>query len=179
MTCLGLVLSLLGAQTRMRNLADVPVQKMLGMGSEGWGAITLAYSMFVFERHCFLPLREAYHIKGIDASFWIGPGFYAFIVCIFANLLRMLVHILTPMPGLGEGLFPLVNFFMCKSIKRDKLKQAPIEETRTPKSRPGPEEGEVEKIEQVEMTTSYALVAATEEAAMESGERVAPIDARI
>ena len=38
--CFGLILALLGAQTRMRRVADVPVQKMLGMWADTWGNIT-------------------------------------------------------------------------------------------------------------------------------------------
>ena len=105
--------------------------------TEFWGAITLSYSMFVFEHNCFVPLREAYHTRGIDASFWIGPGFYAFIVCIFCNLLRGTVHLLTPMPGMAQGCWPLCRFLSCKSIKESNLHEAPVIEmpTQSPRAK--------------------------------------------
>ena len=114
--CAFLVLSLLGAQTRMRRKADVPIQKMLGMGADLWGAMTLAYALFVFFDGCKEKLRKAYVADGMQNKFWLGNGFMCYEICVFAALCRACVHWLTPLPGMAKGfLTPICDVLNCKN----------------------------------------------------------------
>lgn len=70
--CVGMVLALLGAQTRMRTIADVPIQKILGMWCDSFTAISLAVALFSFQEQCFYNLHQAFNVRGLSASFWIG-----------------------------------------------------------------------------------------------------------
>lgn len=97
--CIGLVLAFLGAQTRMRPIADIPVQKLLGVYSEFWTFITLAYALFTFEINCYKKLREAVLVPDISGSFYAGPGVYCYGICCISALIRMAVHWMTPLPG--------------------------------------------------------------------------------
>lgn len=103
-SCLGLVLALLGAQTRMRVVADVPVQKMLGMGSDFFGSISLAVALFTFQNSCFASLKSAFHIPNFVSAFWIGPGLYCYAVCCVSGMIRAVAHWVTPLPGKGIDL---------------------------------------------------------------------------
>lgn len=97
--CIGLVLSFLGAQTRMRPVADIPVQKLLGVWSELWTFLTLAYALFSFESGCYKNLREAVLVSDITGAFYAGPGLYCYVICCVSALIRMSVHWMTPLPG--------------------------------------------------------------------------------
>lgn len=97
--CFGLILSFLGAQTRMRPVADIPVQKLLGVCSEFWSFFSLAFALFTFERSCFVSLRNAVLAPNINARLYVGPGLYCYAICCTSALIRMSVHWLTPLPG--------------------------------------------------------------------------------
>ena len=59
----------------MRSKADVTVQKMLGMGADTWGAITLAFPLAIFEHNCLYGVSKAVNnVPGITYKFWQGPG---------------------------------------------------------------------------------------------------------
>lgn len=98
-SCFGLVLSFLGAQTRMRACADIPVQKLLGVCSEFWNAFSLGYALITFESGCYYNLRRAVTVDDIDAVFYVGPGLYCYAICAISAVIRMVVHWLTPLPG--------------------------------------------------------------------------------
>ena len=104
MSCASLVLSFLGAQTRMITKGDVPVQKLMGMGSELWGALSLGMSLYVFHNTCWAKLHTVLNHDDIEARTWSGPGYICYLVCCFSALLRAVVHWLTPLPGKGLGL---------------------------------------------------------------------------
>lgn len=70
--CAGMILALMGAQTRMRVIADVPVQKLLGMYTDVWTAFSLAVALFTFQDRCFYNLHHTFNVPGVSASFWIG-----------------------------------------------------------------------------------------------------------
>lgn len=50
--CVGWILAFLGAQTRMRVAADIPVQKLAGTCAELWCVVTLTYALATFEKSC-------------------------------------------------------------------------------------------------------------------------------
>ena len=97
--CFGLIFSFLGAQTRMRACADIPVQKLLGVCSEFWGCFSLAYALFIFERSCYFDLRRAVGVPDVTAALYVGPGLYCYAICCVSAFIRMVVHWLTPLPG--------------------------------------------------------------------------------
>lgn len=70
--CAGMILALLGTQTRMRKVADVPVQKMLGMWSDAFTAVSLSVALFTFQDKCFANLHLAFQVEGMNSKFWIG-----------------------------------------------------------------------------------------------------------
>jgi hypothetical protein len=42
----------------------------------------------------------------IEAKVHMGPGYYLYLVCVFASMLRALCHWVTPVPGRGMGCCP-------------------------------------------------------------------------
>ncbi len=83
----------------MRVAADIPVQKLLGIGSETLGTLSLIYALVIFSSHCVHPLQSSYKAQGLDASFWSGPGIYCYALCAVSGGIRAIVHWLTPLPG--------------------------------------------------------------------------------
>ena len=125
--CFGLILSFLGAQTRMRPIADIPVQKLLGVVSEFWGFFSLAYALFTFERSCFISLRAAVLVPEIVAELYVGPGLYCYAICCISALIRMAVHWMTPLPGqsgCGGKSYQLSNADNTTSSKRIDVEMA-------------------------------------------------------
>ena len=118
MNCASLILSLLGAQTRIRFKADAPVQKLLGMGADLWGALSLAFSLFIYENSCYSHFRSAFDVPGINAKYTLGPGFFCYIFCVFAGLLRASVHWATPLPGKGKGFLVIKELFKWSNIRK-------------------------------------------------------------
>lgn len=95
--CVGLVLATNGAQIRMRRLADVPVQKLLGMVTDTIGFASLGWSLFQFRLKCFSGLLNALNHEQ-SFRIWEGPGWICYVVCALSGLVRALVHFLTPCP---------------------------------------------------------------------------------
>lgn len=118
MSCATLILALLGTQTRMRVLGDVPVQKLLGMGSEVWGSLSLAVALGLFEHDCLYGIKVNFELlKPIRSSFWLGPGYICYLICCISGFIRAIAHWVIPMPQQGEGLkVPLYNLLvlLCK-----------------------------------------------------------------
>ena len=83
----------------MRPIADIPVQKLLGVCADFWGCFSLAYALLVFENSCYFNLRQAVLVPDIDAGFYVGPGLYCYAICCVSAFIRMTVHWLTPLPG--------------------------------------------------------------------------------
>ena len=102
-SCAGLILSFLGAQTRMRIVGDVPVQKLVGMGSETWNVITLSIALYVFHHTCYVKLDSEFNSNGIKSDTWSGPGYICYWVCAFSAGVRAVMHWLTPLPNKGSG----------------------------------------------------------------------------
>ena len=98
-SCLGLVLALMGAQTRMRVAADTPVQKMMGIVSDTCGTIALVFTLTVFDANCLYPLRRSYASEGLTATFWSGKPAYS--ACFIATFLTLI-----PFQVLAYGVTP-------------------------------------------------------------------------
>lgn len=106
MSCISLILVLLGAQTRMRTIADAPVQKLLGMFADTWGTLTLMFSLYLFNETCFYGIQEA-TMSGdapIQMTFSYGPGFICYVICCIFGIIRGTMHWLIPLPNKGMGL---------------------------------------------------------------------------
>ena len=124
-SCASMMFSVLGAQARIRGkCSDTPVQKMLGMFTELNGAVSLAMGLNVFNKHCYMPLRDTFRNNNMttdwangelgvgSADLWLGPGFYCYCGCCASGLLRCLLHWLTPLPEQGKGFFfPFMDLF--------------------------------------------------------------------
>lgn len=86
----------------MRIIADVPIQKVLGIGSETLGTLSLIYALVIFHNSCLYPLQDSYSGSDLQAQFWSGPGIYCYAVCAVSGGIRGIVHWLTPLPGRGS-----------------------------------------------------------------------------
>jgi hypothetical protein len=106
-SCFGLIFSFLGAQTRMRPAADIPVQKLLGVVSEFWGTISLAVALFTFEGSCLRELDKALAVPDVIFQLYVGPGLICYAICCISSFIRMTVHWVTPLPGLSGCCGPL------------------------------------------------------------------------
>lgn len=95
----GLVLALLGAQTRMRVASDIPIQKLLGAIADTCGALSLIFTLLLFHTNCVYPLHNAFNVAHLNPVFWSGPGVYAYSICAVSGGIRAVVHWLTPLPG--------------------------------------------------------------------------------
>lgn len=129
--CVGLIFAFLGAQTRMRIAADIPVQKFLGVFAEAWCVVTLGTALLIFESKCYFNLRQAVLVPTITASFYVGPGLYCYAVCCTSALIRMIVHWLTPLPSLGVngccGSKPPILDSHSRSVTHIDVEMVPIE----------------------------------------------------
>jgi hypothetical protein len=110
-SCFSLLLSLLGAQARLRGtVSDTPIQKILGMLSELNGAVSLGLGLHVFRKDCYLPLHEGFRFHDMTEDIRLGPGYYCYCICCASGGVRVLIHWLTPLPGKGRGfLFPFTD----------------------------------------------------------------------
>lgn len=104
MSCFSLIFALLGALTRMRVKADVPVQKLLGMGADTMGSLSLAFALFTFENGCFKNLTLNSSNLVMRSNFWLGGGYACYLICCLSGFVRAIVHWLTPLPNKGKGL---------------------------------------------------------------------------
>ena len=124
----------------MRIVADVPVQKMLGMGSEAWNALTLAYALYCFKTECFDTLsKNLLLLHGIEISFWMGPGWGCYVICALSAAVRGIVHWLTPLPDQGKGMgaiFEMYPHILCcaDDINTANANNKPIENNSQPES---------------------------------------------
>lgn len=104
-TLFGLVLNLLGAQTRTMEKADIPVQKLLGMFGELQSFLSLAVALFIFQNKCFYNLHNVFNLNNVQTRFWTGPGIYCYAFCCVSGIVRATAHWLTPLPGQGAKKF--------------------------------------------------------------------------
>ena len=89
----------IGAQTRMRVVADVPVQKLLNVGADTLGTICLVYALLIFHGSCVTPLFNGYNTSTLQPKFWSGPGVCCYSICAAIGGIRGIIHWLVPLPG--------------------------------------------------------------------------------
>lgn len=101
MSCASLIFALLGTMTRMRFIADAPVQKLLGAVTDSYGALSLIVGIVQFYSGCESDVKKG--LSDFDIKYETGPaiGLYAF--CALAGIVRAIMHWLTPMPNQGAG----------------------------------------------------------------------------
>jgi hypothetical protein len=85
----------------MRVIADVPVQKLLGIGADTLGTLGLINALITFGASCSSPLNSSYSNNGLEPHFWSGPGVYCYSFCVITGSFRAMIHWLTPLPGKG------------------------------------------------------------------------------
>ena len=107
-TCFTLLFACIGVMNRMRFSSDAPVQKMLGMVTDTWGALSLLWTMSAFSEACYSDIPQNIGPYELDVS--LGPGFWAYMFCAFAASHRALMHWLTPVPGMGSGVCRACSF---------------------------------------------------------------------
>ena len=100
-TCITLLPGLSGTMNRMRLSADANIQKALGMVTDTWGALSLAYTMYNFGITCYAEVPRRHSGFAIEAA--MGPGWWCYVVCVVFAIVRASMHWLTPTPGLGAG----------------------------------------------------------------------------
>mmetsp|Transcript_35136 Transcript_35136/g.45315 ORF Transcript_35136/g.45315 Transcript_35136/m.45315 type:complete len:475 (+) Transcript_35136:59-1483(+) len=102
MTCVTLIFAMIGCLTRMRKVADTNFQKMIGCFPDTLGIITQAQALSIFAADCYenMPVRST---TGDRIHYRVGVGYWAFVVCWLAAIIRATVHYCTPVPGGGVG----------------------------------------------------------------------------
>ena len=78
-----------------------PRPQGLGMVTDSWGALSLAYTMANFGVTCYTSVPASH--DGLAITKAMGPGWWCYIVCLLFAILRATMHWLTPVPGLGAG----------------------------------------------------------------------------
>ncbi|KAJ1439293.1 hypothetical protein B484DRAFT_476958 [Ochromonadaceae sp. CCMP2298] len=97
---IGLVLAINGCQVRMKRIADVPVQKALGMITDAIGCLALTYSLYDFRYRCMANLNDSLqHAPGTTVErLWTGPGLLCYAFCALTGAIRAVIHCVTPCP---------------------------------------------------------------------------------
>ena len=96
--CTGLIMSWLGTQTRIRPIADSPVQKLMGVFSELMGIISTSVAMFVFNNTCKNNLQKAISDSNFTGNYNLGPGYICFVIVTCSAVARFAVNALVPLP---------------------------------------------------------------------------------
>ena len=118
-TAVSKLFSLLGMQRRMYTSADSPSFKMLAILLEIVGAISLLVSLMEFEYACVLrginnltDPSKIYSSQLSDSAVNAGSAFGAYAFGVVAALIRLIVHILVPLPHRGKGICaPIMKLF--------------------------------------------------------------------
>ena len=97
--CTGLILSWLGTQTRIRPIADSPVQKLMGVFSELMGILSTSVAMFTFNNTCKINLQKAIEDSNFSGHYNLGPGYICFILVTCSAIARFAVNSLVPLPA--------------------------------------------------------------------------------
>jgi len=103
-TCATLIFALIGTVNRMKRSSDANVQKLLGMTTDLCGAISLGLTLIFVYDTCVTSLEKRGPVGGmrLDRAS-AGPGFHAYVYCLFTACLRAVGHWVTPTPGRGAG----------------------------------------------------------------------------
>ena len=108
---IGKGVALFSMQKRMYAYADSPSLKFMGICTELMGFISLVSTIAKFHRNCVGAMVDQFTPDKYPTLSNIathpGPGFNCFIVGAVASFVRLLLHLLTPLPHRGKGVcFP-------------------------------------------------------------------------
>ena len=107
LTCATLLFALSGTISRMRFSSDANIQKALGMITDLFCASVPQFlTLYRVGKDCYFWNKEESLYGDIQATVFVGPGYYCYIICLFGALMRALFHWLTPIPGQGSGCKP-------------------------------------------------------------------------
>jgi hypothetical protein len=100
-----LLFAMNGCLTRIKKVADTNFQKILGCAPDTNGVISLASTLLIFNDTCYTPFPNQVTIGGqvYDVDNYRGIGFYAYLFCLVAAVIRTTMHYATPVPGGGQG----------------------------------------------------------------------------
>lgn len=102
MTAATLVFAMLGCLTRIRKVADTNWQKVLGCIPDTLGVITQAQALWLFADGCYSTFPDE-NEEGHKITYLGGPGYWAYVFCWLAAIVRVTMHYMTPVPGGGAG----------------------------------------------------------------------------
>jgi len=104
-TCVTLLAAMMGCLTRIKKKADTNFQKIMGCVPDTIGCITLFQALVLFKFGCYDNQADVTSgPQGVhDIHLWAGPGYYAYMFCWLAAVVRTFMHYVTPLPGGGAG----------------------------------------------------------------------------
>lgn len=88
--------------TAVRRVADTNWQKIVGVVPDLFGCITQFQALSAFAAGCYSGMPDR-GTEGRRFHYVVGAGYWAYVVCLLAAMIRVAVHILTPVPGGGTG----------------------------------------------------------------------------
>jgi len=118
-TAVSKILALGGMQRRMYTVADSPSFKLYAICIEIVGIISLATSLGQFEAQCIRGTMDLmkdptkkYYGNLMDSQSKLGSAFLCYAFGVIAAGIRLIAHILTPLPHRGKGIImPLCKLF--------------------------------------------------------------------
>ena len=118
-TAISKLLALGGMQRRMYTVADSPSFKLYAICVEIIGIVSLITSLGEFEAGCIRGTMDLmsdptkkYHNNLVDSRSNLGSAFIAYAFGAIAAGIRLIIHVLTPLPRRGKGLItPLYKLF--------------------------------------------------------------------
>jgi hypothetical protein len=97
--CSGLILAWLGQQTRIRPVADTPVQKLMGVFSEVMGILSTGVAMYKFNNDCRQNLIRVLSVDhGWTVTYKLGPGYICLLLVCFSSVVRFIINSMIPLP---------------------------------------------------------------------------------
>jgi len=113
---IGKFVALFSMQKRMYGYADSPSLKFVGICMELTGFISLLVDVLKFNAQCVGALSRKFTPDTIpelrDFKTSPGPGLICFVIGAIASFIRLLLHLLTPLPRKGKG----VCVPVCKTV---------------------------------------------------------------
>ena len=83
-------------------VADTNFQKFIGCIPDTIGVMTQAQALALFAAGCAEGMPEKDNL-GNPINYTVGPGYWCYVFCWFAAVVRVSMHYLTPVPGGGAG----------------------------------------------------------------------------
>lgn len=103
-TCATMIFAMLGLLTRIRRKADSNFQKVIGCVPDTIGVFTLGQALVMFASGCAadMPAEVEYKGKTVTVHYWPGPGYFSYWACWLCQVLRVVLHWVTPVPDGGH-----------------------------------------------------------------------------